>query len=136
MSWEPAEGAVSHIQEIFETAGATHLLRLFECTTRAQAEKVLATAPTSELRPILAVDPATRLPSLRARLFILHDRGDPYVPYAESVKLNRALTAKRDKDFLLITLFEHVQPSSLLEWSAAADAARLVAFLGGVFAHL
>jgi dienelactone hydrolase len=136
VTWEPDDGAVSHIREIFETAGASHVLRLFDCKTREEAEHVLATAPASELGPILAVNPATRLPSLAARLFVLHDRGDPYVPYAESVKLNQALAGKPDKHFLLITLFEHVQPSSLLERGAAADGARLLGFLGEVFAHL
>jgi hypothetical protein len=69
-------------------------------------------------------------------VFILHDRGDRYVPYCESVKLNAALGSRVSKRILIVDLFEHTQPARVLTRATARDFARLFAFLTAAFDSL
>lgn len=86
--WEPAEGTVNHIREILAYRGID-----------SKRDKFL----------LEKVNPSKDINNFRAKIFILHEKSDSYVPYFESEKLNRALERKVEKTYLLVNLFEHVQ---------------------------
>jgi hypothetical protein len=47
---------------------------------------------------------------VKAELFIIHDRADPFIPYTESRKLEDAVGARDNAHFDELRLFEHVEP--------------------------
>jgi hypothetical protein len=76
------------------------------------------------------------LAGLRARVFVLHDRGDPYVPYTESVRLHASLAEERRGAFLLSALFEHAQPRGGLSPELPREVAALYGFLTATLRYL
>jgi acetyl esterase/lipase len=63
-----------------------------------------AVARLDELSPRTSVD------RVKAELFIIHDRADPFIPYTESRRLEDAIGGRPDTHFDEIRLFEHVEP--------------------------
>ena len=47
---------------------------------------------------------------MKAELFILHDRADPFIPYTESRRLKDAIGDRPNAHFDELRLFEHVSP--------------------------
>jgi dienelactone hydrolase len=68
--------------------------------------------PDSMREKLEYLSPSSNLANLKAELFIVHDRSDPFIPYTESRRLEDALAGRDDIDahFEEIRLFEHVQP--------------------------
>jgi len=90
--WQPAEGAVHHVGEIVSETGID----------------------LEEDKEILdRFNPSKNIKNFKAKIFILHERGDTYVPYTQSEKLNQALLeiGKKPEAFHIANLFEHVKPS-------------------------
>ncbi|HZT06421.1 MAG TPA: alpha/beta hydrolase [Chloroflexota bacterium] len=136
LTWHADDGAVAHVRSILEQQSAPHLLRALSTRTREEALSEIDAAPPEELAPFRSANPADRVAKLKARIFILHDEGDHYVPYTESVALDRALGARPGKEFLITHLFEHTLPRAALARAATADVARLLAFLAELFRAL
>src|SRR5262249_45564130 len=85
----------------------------------------LVAALTPSTRELLgALSPENVLGRLRAPLVLVHGRGDPAVPFTESLRLERASRAAGHLDvrvFIVVSL-SHIEP----EWSAGlADLLRL-----------
>ena len=56
------------------------------------------------------LSPRTSIANVKAELFILHDRADPYVPYTQSRELKAAVAGRTNVHFDELRLFQHVQP--------------------------
>ncbi len=56
------------------------------------------------------LSPKTSIDRVKADLFILHDRADPFVPYTESRRLKDAIGNRPNAHFDELRLFEHVSP--------------------------
>jgi dienelactone hydrolase len=56
------------------------------------------------------LSPKTSIDRVKADLFILHDRADPFVPYTESRRLKDAIGDRANAHFDELRLFEHVSP--------------------------
>ncbi len=56
------------------------------------------------------LSPRTSIANVKAELFILHDRGDPFIPYTETRKLKDAIGDRSNVHFDELRLFEHVSP--------------------------
>lgn len=111
ITWEPAEGATSHLQEILENVDPQ----------REKLEKL---------------NPAKNINNFQARIFILHERSDSYVPYLESAKLNQALEGRVPKTYLLVNLFEHVQPAKKVSFEVLGEFLKLYRFITGILEFL
>ncbi|MBI3954233.1 MAG: hypothetical protein HY330_06935 [Chloroflexi bacterium] len=61
-----------------------------------------------------ALSPSLQLHGLRARLFLMHDRADSYVPYTESRRLAAGAAGARLVRHTEFALFQHVTPSGEL----------------------
>jgi dienelactone hydrolase len=133
--WQPHEGATGHIREIFVEAQAPDLLRVLDAKSREEARALLAAAPAAQRAVIAKLDPSAGIDRLQAQVFILHDRGDPYVPYGESLKLARALARRGGARCALVDLFEHVQPRHSLSPAIITELAKLYVFLAKVLMH-
>jgi acetyl esterase/lipase len=71
--------------------------------------KRLPEAATAELDYL---SPKTSIDRVKAELFIVHDKADPFIPYTESRRLKDALAGRATPraHFDELRLFEHVQP--------------------------
>jgi acetyl esterase/lipase len=136
VAWEPDPEAVGHMREILEAKGATHLLGAFNAQSRGEAEQVVRSAPEWELEELRRFSPSARIGGTDARLFVLHDRGDRFVPYVESLKLRDTLREENVEDFLLSNAFQHAQFKSGLSWEALTDLGALYGFVTNALGYL
>lgn len=117
ISWKPNEGT-NHINEILKNLGI----------------KSIEEALNSPL--LNKYNPSENIEALKAKNFILHDKNDSYVHYFEGEKLNKELEGKIEKEFLIVDLFEHVQPKKLLTLKTLGELSKLYGFLYKVLEYL
>lgn len=134
--WRPSDDAVRQVRAVLDESGANSVQHIFAAESREVAEEILRNAPAAEVDRLRRLNPATLLSGLRATVFILHDRGDPYVPYEQSLRLRDALPAELQGEFLLSELFEHAQPGGQLSWATSGEAVALFGFVVAVLQHL
>lgn len=67
--------------------------------------------------------------SYKAKTFILHDKGDTYVPYSESIRLYEALPKEQVKAYHIASLFDHVQPKKSLSVATIGEFIKLYGFV-------
>jgi dienelactone hydrolase len=136
LAWEPDPDAVGHMRQILEAKEATWTLGVFDAGGRDEAERRLGAAPDWELAELRRFSPAARTRDTHARVFVLHDRGDRFVPYTESIKLHCALPPERVEAFLLSSVFEHAQFKRGSSVEVVADLAALYGFVTRAFGYL
>ena len=117
----PARGRVVHDPELVRTfiSANADLLdapsrRRLEARDPALAHALLA-APPARVRALLdALSPERVAGDIRARLVVIHGRGDPAIPYTESLRLAAARTGRTT--LALVGSIEHVEgrPASLV----------------------
>jgi len=80
---------------------------------------------------LLALSPSAFAPQIRARIYLLHDASDPYVPFTESRDFDAALTRLgRPHDYVEFSIFSHVEVRSGLGLGPLlGDGARLYRIL-------
>jgi predicted esterase len=135
-SWQPAGEAVGHMREILANVHAPGLLRAFEASTPQEAAALLDAAPRQEVIELERFSPSLNTAGFRGRLFILHDTGDPLVPYVESDRLYHALSSQVETTYAVTSLFDHVQPKNVVTWDALAQGLRLYGFLEETLAYV
>ena len=59
-----------------------------------------------------SINPSSYLDCFRAKIFILHDKSDSYVPYHHSKKLHKELNGHTQKTMHISDLFNHVHPKT------------------------
>lgn len=133
--WNPKDDALNHAKGLLEARKASSIIKIFEATSAGQANQILQEAPQEEILGMKRYSPKQKLGDFKARVFILHDKADTYVPYTESIGLHQAL-GDRKSEFLLIDLFEHVQPNRPLNWQNISELAKLYGFLYKVLSTL
>lgn len=90
-------------------AGAA-VLRLVENRDAAQVDALVRTLPPG-LQELLARLSAERaVPRVRGRLLLVHGRGDPAVPFTESLRLADAARAKHGTRLVIVGVLGHVEP--------------------------
>jgi acetyl esterase/lipase len=81
-------------------------------TDPTAVDDLIARLPRDAVAELRYLSPSTSIDRVRAELFIVHDRADPYIPYTESRRMRDEL-AGRDTTrahFDEVRLFEHVEP--------------------------
>jgi len=76
----------------------------------ARVQALVERLPASAIADLNYLSPKTSISRVKADLFIIHDRADPFIPYTESRKLKAAVGNRRGAHFDELRLFEHVQP--------------------------
>ncbi len=128
--WNPHPNAVKHAERNVGKLG----LKLEQFA----GNELTKTAESALLR----FSPDQNLTDYKAPIFIIHDRGDTYVPYTESVRLKQALEAQRPGKgkssitFHLANLFEHVLPKKDFSPKIIGEFLGLFGFLHKVFMYI
>ena len=76
----------------------------------AIVNELAAQLPQGVLDKMEALSPDRGIDRLRAELYLIHDRGDKFIPYVESRRLRDALAGRGDVHVTEVSLFEHVEP--------------------------
>lgn len=76
----------------------------------ARAEELLSRLPPSALAKLEELSPDRVIAELGGEIYIIHDKGDEFIPYVESRRMRDALAGRDDVHFTEVSLFEHVEP--------------------------
>jgi acetyl esterase/lipase len=66
--------------------------------------------PRDAIAELDYLSPKTSIANVKAELFIIHDRADPFIPYTESRRMKDAIGGRPNAHFDELRLFEHVEP--------------------------
>ncbi len=66
--------------------------------------------PARAVAELNYLSPRTSIQNVKAELFIIHDRADPFIPFTQSRALQDGVRGRKNAHFDEIRLFEHVQP--------------------------
>lgn len=93
-------------------APAEAVFDLLSNTDPGRAASLFARLPQRQRAQLSAVSPGSVIDGLRAPVFLMHDRGDPLVPFVESRRYRDALQARgRTPYFSEFDIFQHVDPT-------------------------
>lgn len=133
--WEPPPWAAGYLNELLASAQASprlnHVASAMHATDFFESVDELAL-----LEDLNAFSPSRRIQDVRATVFVLHERSDPFVPYVEAIKLRRALPEAQVGGFLLTDLFAHTSFKSALDWSTMSQLGSLFGFTRSVLSYL
>lgn len=105
--------------------------RLLTTTDQRAFDQLLAQAPAASRRHLATLSPRTRAGDLHARIFIMHDESDPYIPVGESYRLAEAIGDPAQMRQGTFRIFAHVRPQRTTDrLILAQDGIRLVGYLG------
>jgi dienelactone hydrolase len=103
----------------------------------AMVDTLLTGIPEQTLAGLKLVSPSTGIDRLRAKVFIMHDASDPYVPVTESYRLADAISDPEQKVYTQFTLFDHVRPSHSVNWlHLSKEAVKLFVYLCRVMIYV
>jgi len=87
---------------------------LFTATTAAEVDSLIATLPDDLRQRLREISPSTYVGDLHAKLFVMHDVDDSFVPYVESRRFVAALPPAQ-RMYTEFSIFAHVQPTRSLD---------------------
>jgi len=76
-----------------------------------RAQELLAQLWPEDVAILRRLSPSASMDDLQAELFIVHDRQDKFIPYAESRRLAEAARGQNDVYYAELDLFRHVDPT-------------------------
>jgi dipeptidyl aminopeptidase/acylaminoacyl peptidase len=126
--WEPSEDALTQARAVLEASQMRSMLDAVQAPAPEAARARLRSVASTELQDLRRLSPADHLATLGAKVYILHDQGDQYVPFVESIKLRRALPDHRVGSFALTQLFQHAQVRPGMSWQTLQDVVKLYGF--------
>ena len=92
------------------TAEGRAVYRLMTSEDPTEARELLGRLPAATLERLERLSPSQTIERLQGELFIIHDRGDEFIPYVESRRLRDALSGRENVHFTELQLFDHVRP--------------------------
>jgi dienelactone hydrolase len=102
-----------------------------------EAERAIAALPPETRARLNGISPARVLDRVTTRLFIMHDRGDHFVPYTESRRMAAEVPAGHLEQYAEFDLFDHVMPDRPpTSISFYVELARLFRQLYGVLSYV
>ncbi len=106
------EGPVADPEDLESLSpSARTVMRLIGGVGREEAEELYATLPPDFHKFLAGISPSTHVANIRARLMVMHDRSDLYVPVAESRRLVEATQDRTSVYYTELPDFRHLTPS-------------------------
>ena len=116
---------------------AQAVYRLLTNRDPAQVDALLDQLPVRQKETLRRLSPAYRTGQVRAKVFVMGDAGDRYIPAVETRRLAESLAGETDVAYTRFVIFEHVRPTRSLDWSALLrEAGRLFLHLDRVLATI
>ena len=129
VSWQPDQSAINHVKEILDT-NQSSLAQIFKDVKSTKTiDEILRSLPENEIDKLKDLSPKEMTDNYKTPTFILHERNDTFVPFAQSIALKTALPENLQKSYLITNLFEHVQPQKGTNPKILGEIAKLYIFL-------
>jgi dipeptidyl aminopeptidase/acylaminoacyl peptidase len=128
-TWRPARSFVAELTTILRRSHRTRVLNVLSARTEREAVRRLARVGPRAESALRRLSPAAHVRALRAPIFILHDRGDPVVPWVDSLKLAHALPPTLVRDTYWSSVLQHVVPGRAAWQSLPGEYWRLYSFM-------
>ncbi|MDA0302116.1 MAG: hypothetical protein O2822_06270 [Chloroflexi bacterium] len=125
----PADRAAVERGDAAATADARIAAELIAGTSLDRAEALLASFGPEVHARMAAISPDAHVGGLRGPLFLLHDRGDAFIPVTHTEALARATSPRAVE---LVDLFEHVEPKPANVRLLLRDGWRVLHLIAGV----
>jgi dipeptidyl aminopeptidase/acylaminoacyl peptidase len=93
-AWNPSPAFIAELKTTLRYSHQGSLLKLFGAKTATAATQLLQRTDLHERDLLQRLSPSSHVHSFRSTIFILHDKGDPIVPWVESRKLAQAMPRK------------------------------------------
>ena len=77
----------------------------------ADVQAIIDRLPARAVRELDYLSPRTSIANVKAELFIIADRGDPYIPYTQTLEMRSVVGGRKNAHVDLLQLFQHVQPN-------------------------
>lgn len=112
-------------------------LEFLAASDNATVDELMDRLPAEGASFVNDMSPGTRISQLKARLYIMHDRSDPFVPIVEAYRLADAAPDPSRMSMEEFVLFSHVRPDAGLQRSLViGEAIRLLDYLAAVLGDL
>ena len=112
------DGATLSDAEIASLDGKARLVYdLFTAPDPATVDALMARLPADVRERLRDISPSTYVHDLRARIFVMHDVDDSFVPYVESRRFVAALPPDR-RVYTEFSIFAHVEPTRSVDLPA------------------
>jgi hypothetical protein len=102
--WMPEQRTLDVIAASFD---APDLAVLLAGTSRERARAIIDGLPSDSLAALERISPVAYAHELRARLYVMHDVDDTFIPFTESRAMARTMSVQRYTEF---AIFAHVIP--------------------------
>lgn len=136
VAWEPGDDALDQARKVLAGVGQPEAAAILAAPADSETLTRLRSLAAVRLPALSRFNPAAHVHAFRATTFILHDQGDQYVPYGESLKLRRALPQQQVGAFLLSNLFQHARVREGLTGETIRDVVALYGFATAALGHL
>ncbi|HET6318485.1 MAG TPA: hypothetical protein VFG86_18685 [Chloroflexota bacterium] len=117
-AWQPEERTQEVVALSLADANGPELRELFSGTSRARAKELIARLPPSLKGRLRAISPATYLDAITARVYLMHDVNDTFIPFTESRAMVNADGNGVVKRYTEFEIFAHVIPDRPVAWAA------------------
>ena len=119
------------------SAAGRWALALLSAGEPQAVDALMAQLPAGYDVRLRAMSPSAGIDRLRARLYIMHDLSDPFVPVVEAYRLRAAAPEPAHARFAEFVLFQHVRPApGRQRLIVIREAGRLIFFLAPLLAEL
>jgi hypothetical protein len=116
LPWQPEERTQEVVRLSLAEVDSPPLRELLGGTTRERARELLAQMPEVMRQRLREISPSAYLQQLRARLYLMHDTGDTFIPFTESRALARAAPPGVVAKHTEFEIFAHVIPDRPVPW--------------------
>jgi dienelactone hydrolase len=116
--WQPAERTVTVVSNALLDAGVDEADReeLLAMPTRERAKQICSGFSPEVAERFARISPASYLNQLHARLYLMHDVNDPFIPFTESRHLVASAPPGVVARYTEFSIFEHVIPDRPVPW--------------------
>lgn len=119
------------------TALDTQIAGLLLTEEPTHIDALLADLPAAQQAYLRSISPCYVADQLKAKVFLMHDVDDPYVPSGEADRLVTALPATVHPQLDYFTIFNHVRPERARDLlTMIKEAVRLIGHLARAFAAM
>ena len=116
--WRPEVRTLDVVVNALADAGVDEAYRreLLDGMSRARAQQLLAGLPPAMVQRLARVSPSTYLAQLHARLYLMHDLDDSFIPFTESRAMVAQAPAGTVQRYTEFSIFAHVIPDRPVPW--------------------
>lgn len=123
-------GANANVLPATLSPGGLLIAALVYSADPVETDRLLAQLPLDHRDYLAALSPNHNINSLKARLFIMHDESDPYIPVSESYRLADSISDPGRVNRAVFELFAHVRPRQTIDrFILVRDGLKLISYL-------